>query len=129
MPYLCMMRDIENTADIERLMSSFYDELLQIPDMQPVFAGIDMVHHLPRIVQFWAFVLLDEQGYSTNVFDKHLPLPIQSPQFDTWLAVFTSTVDRLFSGEKADLAKQRATVLAYTFKNKWEHLKGKGEKG
>lgn len=79
---------------------------------------------MPHIVHFWSFVLLDEEGYKTNVFDKHLNLPIKPHQFDTWLSVFNGTVDELFSGETADMAKQRATSLAYTFKSKWQKLKG-----
>lgn len=118
------MKDIENKADIEQLMNAFYGQLLLLEDMKEVFSGIDFQHHLPQIVHFWSFVLLDEPGYKTNVFEKHLHLPIKSPQFDTWLNIFTNTVDLLFRGEKADLAKQRATVLAFTFKSKWEKLKG-----
>ncbi len=118
------MNDISSKADIELLVNSFYSELLKLEDMQVVFAGIDFPKHVPHIVHFWSFVLLDEEGYKTNVFDKHLHLPIKAHQFDTWLRIFTATVDRLFFGEKADMAKQRATVLAYTFKSKWEKLKG-----
>lgn len=118
------MPDIATKHDIEHLMRSFYDRLLQLEDMQRVFQGIDLEHHLPNIVHFWSFVLLDEDGYTTNVFEKHRPLPIHAQQFDTWLAIFTSTIDSLFEGEKASLAKQRAAVLAHTFKTKWEHLGG-----
>ena len=117
------MKDITTEADITLLMRRFYDRLLQLPDMQIVFKGIDMEAHLPHIVHFWSFVLLDAEGYKTNVFEKHLPLPIKTHQFDTWLQVFTDNVDRHFKGEKAELAKQRATALAFTFKSKWEHLK------
>jgi hypothetical protein len=39
-----------------------------------------------------------------------------------WLDVFTKTVNDLFVGEKAALAVQRASVLAFTFKSKWQHL-------
>jgi hemoglobin len=116
------MRDIETREDIERLIRSFYDTLLQIEDMKPVFAGINFPEHVPQIVHFWSFVLLDEEGYKTNVFEKHRPLPIQLHQFDTWLKTFTATVDQLFAGEKAELAKQRAAVLTHTFKSKWENL-------
>ncbi len=91
--------------------------------MQPAFAGLDFQHHVPNIVAFWSLVLLDEEGYKTNVFDKHLHLPIQPHHFDIWRDTFVATVNRLFKGEKADLAIQRATVLSYTFKSKWEHLK------
>jgi hemoglobin len=74
-------------------------------------------------VHFWSFVLLDEEGYKTNVFEKHMHLPIELPMFDIWLSTWKGTVDSLFSGEKAELAKQRAEVLTFTFRSKWEHLK------
>lgn len=91
--------------------------------MQPAFHGLNFEEHIPRIVAFWAMVLLDEEGYKTNVFDKHLHLPITLALFDIWLDTFIKTVDRFYQGEKADLAKQRATVLSYTFKSKWAHLR------
>jgi hemoglobin len=119
------MRDIETKADIELLLRTFYDKLLQSEGMKRVFSTVDFEAHFPRIVHFWSFVLLDEPGYRTNVFEKHMPLPIEPPQFDEWLQTFTWAVDSLFKGEKADLAKQRATVLTFTFKSKWEALKGK----
>jgi len=118
------MKDIASKADIELLIHTFYSKLLQNEGMQKVFEGLNFEAHIPQIVHFWSFVLLDEPGYRTNVFDKHLRLPIQLPQFDQWLATFTSTVDELFVGEKAEMAKQRATVLSFTFKSKWEKLKG-----
>lgn len=118
------MHDITKKADIELLITTFYRNLLAIDEMKPVFEGLDFAAHTPKIVAFWAFVLLDEEGYKTNVFDKHMHLPIVPAMFDTWLETFTNTVDSLFAGEKAELAKQRATVLSFTFKSKWEKIKG-----
>ena len=118
------MHDITSKEDIEILIKKFYDRLLSINEMRPPFEGLDFEKHIPHIVHFWSFVLLDEEGYKTNVFDKHLNLPIKPHMFDIWLNVWLETVDSLFSGEKADLAKQRATVLAFTFKSKWEKIKG-----
>lgn len=120
------MNDITSRQDIQLLVETFYSKLLKMEGMKEVFEGIDFGSHVPHIVHFWGFVLLDEEGYKTNVFEKHLKLPIQSHQFDTWLQVFNGTVDELFEGPTANLAKQRATSLAFTFKNKWEQLKGKG---
>ena len=117
------MQDIQTRNDVEVLISKFYDKLLQHDEMKLVFEGIDLPHHLPRIVHFWSFVLLDEEGYTTNVFDKHMNLPIKPHQFDIWLKDFCAAVDELYMGEKADMAKQRATVLSFTFKSKWEKLK------
>ena len=76
------MNDIASRSDIERLMNQFYAKLLKIDGMAAVFESIHFEEHLPKIIHFWSFVLLDEPGYKTNVFDKHLQLPIQSPQFD-----------------------------------------------
>lgn len=117
------MKDIGSREDIQLLVERFYKDLLLIEDIKPVFQHIDFPKHIPHIIYFWAFVLLDEEGYKTNVFDKHRALAIQPHMFDKWLQVWISTVDRLFAGEKAELAKQRATVLAFTFKSKWEQLK------
>lgn len=117
------MGDINTREDIEVLINAFYNKLLQVDEIKPVFDGINFQLHMPHIVAFWAFVLLDEEGYKTNVFDKHLNLPIKSHMFDVWLEIFTNTISELFIGEKAEMAKQRATSLSYTFKSKWIALK------
>lgn len=117
------MHDISSRKDIEQLITQFYSDLLKIETIRPVFQHIDFPKHIPHIVHFWAFVLLDEEGYTTNVFEKHLNLPIETAMFDQWLAIWIETVDRLFKGERAELAKQRATTLAFTFKSKWSALK------
>jgi len=116
------MKDITSRTDIELLITTFYSELLKSDDIKSVFANIDFPAHVPHIVHFWSFVLLDEEGYKTNVFEKHTGLPIKPYMFDKWLEVWINTIDGLFMGEKADLAKQRATVLAFTFKSKWESM-------
>ncbi len=117
------MQDIQSKLDIEFLIRQFYLKLLEIDGMKEVFKDINFENHLPQIVSFWAFVLFDESGYKTNVFEKHLHLPIQTYQFDVWLTCFLETTNNLFIGEKAELAKQRATVLTQTFKSKWQNIK------
>ena len=117
------MKDISSRADIELLINTFYDKLLIIDEMKSPFEGLDFKNHIPNIVSFWSFVLLDEEGYKTNVFDKHTHLPIKLHMFEIWLNTFNNTVDSLFKGEKAEMAKQRATTLTFTFKSKWEKMK------
>jgi hemoglobin len=119
------MADISSRKDIEVLINTFYTNLLTIDEMKPAFEGLDFEKHTPNIVSFWSFVLLDEEGYKTNVFDKNVHLAIQLHHFDIWLNTFTATIDDLFKGEVADLAKQRATVLTFTFKSKWAQIKSK----
>ena len=116
------MKELLNRNDIELLITEFYTNLLQIEEMKPVFEGLNLTEHVPKIVNFWAFVLLDEEGYRTNVFDKHIRLPIKPHMFDTWFDTWKKTVRKSFFGEKAELAIQRAEVLSHTFKAKWEKM-------
>lgn len=111
-------KDIANKADIELMMKAFYESLLTNEEIRPVFAATNFEVHMPHIVAFWCFVLLDEEGYKTNVFDKHINLPIKEHHFEIWLHHFETTVNNLFEGEKAELAKLRAQTIAYTFKEK-----------
>lgn len=117
-----MKHDIQNSADVERLVRTFYDDLLQNKDISPVFEGIDFEKHVPHIVAFWEFVLLDKEGYTTNVFDKHVNLPIKEEHFKIWLDSFERTVHHLFEGEKAEMAIQRAHTIGYSFQTKLKQM-------
>jgi hemoglobin len=110
--------DIQTKGDIEQLMQIFYNTLLNDPLMSPHFAQTDFAHHLPRIVGFWAFVLLDEPMQVGNVFDAHRHLKIDARHFERWISTFCKTVDTLFEGKLADKAKHNAEVIGYTFQSK-----------
>lgn len=110
--------DIANSADVELLVKTFYNTLLQNEEVKPIFAHIDFEKHMPHMVAFWEFVLLDKEGYTTNVFDKHVNLPLKEHHFEIWLTAFESTVNNLFEGEKAKMAIFRAQTIAYSFKTK-----------
>jgi hemoglobin len=45
-------------------------------------------------------------------------MPLEKIHFDQWLSLFNETVDALFSGEKATMAKQRAAVIGWTINSK-----------
>ena len=117
-----MKSDIKNHADIELMMRTFYGSLLTNEEIAPVFSNTDFEAHMPHMIAFWSFVLLDEEGYKTNVFDKHVHLPIKEHHFEIWIEHFERTVKTLFKGEKADLALSRAQTIAYTFKKKLESM-------
>ena len=112
------MKDIETEEDISRWMHAFYEKLLVDEVTAPKFKDLDLPAHMPRLVQFWAFVLLDKSGYSTNVFEKHIHLHLEKAHFDVWLKYFRATTDEMFKGERAETAKQRVTLLATTFMHK-----------
>ena len=112
------MNDISNYEDIEKLVELFYDKLLAEPITSPKFEHLNIKEHLPKIVDFWAFILIDKPGYTGNVFDKHLHLNLETKHFDKWIEFWISTVNELYSGPKAELACQRAQLLSYTFQPK-----------
>lgn len=112
------MKKIENRSDIEQLITLFYSKLVADEDLAPFFIGIDLDKHLPQMIHFWCFALLDEPGYTTNVVEKHLHMPLKPKHFDIWLKHFNQTVDALFIGEKAAAAKQRAKIIGITIQSK-----------
>ena len=112
------MRDISTEEDIERWMQSFYNRLLADPVTAPKFKDLDLEAHMPRLTAFWAFVLLEKEGYTTNVFEKHIHLNLEKIHFETWLRHFSETTTAMFSGPRADMALQRVKLLASTFLHK-----------
>jgi len=112
------MKDISTYSDVEKLVSTFYDKLLNDPITSVKFQHLEIVHHLPKIVDFWAFILIDKPGYTGNVFDKHLHLNLEPQHFEIWVKYWIDTVHQLYEGPKAELAIQRAQILSYTFQSK-----------
>jgi hemoglobin len=108
------MKAITDRTDIQLLVDAFYAKVLKDELLAPFFTHLDFARHLPKMVHFWSFVLLDEPGYTTNVTEKHLHRTLNQELFDRWVQLFGDTVDELYEGEKADLAKQRAAVLGWT---------------
>lgn len=112
------MTDILSEADIDRWMRAFYSKLLKDPVTAPKFEHLDLEAHMPRLTAFWSFVLLEKDGYKTNVFEKHIHLNLEKPHFDTWLRYFFETTNELFEGPNAETAKKRVKLLATTFMHK-----------
>lgn len=112
------MGDISSRHDIETLVDLFYTAVLEDEVLRPFFAPIDFDHHKPRMVHFWSFVLLDEPGYTTNIFDKHAHMPLTAEAMQHWLSLFESTVRAHFSGPNADQAILRAKTIGWTFSEK-----------
>lgn len=124
-----MKKDIETREDIHNLVLSFYNKLLADPSISYLFtdvAKIDLSHHFPVLVNFWDMVLFQSDTYRKNAIQPHIILhrqsPLQKHHFDTWLRYFKATVDELFEGERAFLAKERATSIATVMQIKMAQL-------
>jgi hemoglobin len=113
------MTDITNRTDLEFLLATFYNRLLQDPRISYIFthvAKIDLASHLPHIVDFWQQSLFNVGSYRTNVLQVHLDIndkeKLTSEHFEIWLNHFNNTVDELFQGDNAEKAKTRALSIA-----------------
>jgi hemoglobin len=132
-------RDIEDRADCERLVRAFYGRAMDDPMIGFFFvdvARLDLEAHVPVIASFWDTILLGGQTYSGGAFAPHISIhrqaPIKSGHFERWLTLWSATVDELFAGPRAELAKAHAQRVARAFHRRLEGLPfetGPGEAG
>ncbi|MFN3665695.1 MAG: group III truncated hemoglobin [Sediminibacterium sp.] len=120
--------DIQSRADIETLMRAFYQKAIPDAVIGHYFTSVmqmDLEKHLPVIIDFWETVLFGVARYKANAIAAHKHLHEKSPftdaHFNQWVTLFQATVDELFSGDKAELAKQRAYSIATVMKIKTIH--------
>lgn len=114
--------DISTRDDCERLVRAFYGQALSDPIIGYLFtdiAKLDLEAHVPKITAFWETVLLGAQSYRGGAFAPHAVLHMKSPlqrgHFERWLWLWHTTVDELFAGERAELAKNHANRVAVAF--------------
>jgi hemoglobin len=113
-----MMKDIETYEDCILLIRKFYDKLLVDKDISHFFVDLDLVEHIPKVADFWAFILIDQPGYSNNMMSAHASLKLKENDFARWLELFHQTINEFFVGEKANLAIERSKLIAWTMKTK-----------
>jgi hemoglobin len=114
--------DIHDRADCERLVRAFYGRALTDPVIGFIFvdvARLDLEAHVPRITSFWETILLGAQTYGGGAFRPHAVLNtkvrLRAGHFERWLWLWRTTVDELFAGERAELAKSHAERVARAF--------------
>lgn len=121
--------DIETRADCEQLVRAFYGRALTDPIIGWIFtdvAKLDLEEHVPQIASFWETILLGVKSYSGAPFAPHAVLHekigLQAGHFGRWLALWSETVDELFAGERAELAKAHALRVAQAFHQRLQGL-------
>jgi len=114
-----MKTDIKNRSDIEKLINTFYAKVKVDKTIGYFFIDVIPVNwetHLPKMYDFWENVIFNTGLYEGNPIQQHQHLhqksELSKAHFDHWMMLFTSTVDELFVGEKAELTKQRANSIA-----------------
>jgi hemoglobin len=114
--------DVDSRQDCELLVREFYTRALADPVIGFLFtdvAHLDLEAHLPRIASFWETILLGAQTYAGGAFAPHAALnakvKLRKGHFERWLWLWEQTVDELFTGERAELAKSHARRVAAAF--------------
>jgi len=112
-------KDIQNRKDIELLVDTFYDKVLSDDIIGYIFndvAKLNRAEHMPKMYDFWETTLFQHVVYKGDPMHVHIVLnqkeALKKHHFDRWLNLFNETVDGLFNGEKAHLAKTRALSIA-----------------
>jgi hemoglobin len=115
-------RDIKTRADCERLVRAFYAKAFADPIIGFIFvdvAKLDLEAHVPQITSFWETILLGTQSYRGGAFRPHAELHakvgLRRGHFERWLQLWFGTVDELFAGDRANLAKVHALRVGHAF--------------
>jgi hemoglobin len=125
-----MKKEIETFEDVQLLVRSFYNKVLNDEMLCPFFAYVKKHHwnkHLEVLDSFWNSILFYSGDYYGNPLEKHATLhyfsKLEKKNFERWLKLFNQTIDELFYGDKAELAKQRANSIATIMQIKILHVK------
>ncbi len=111
-----MIKEIEAREDVSLLVRTFYSKVRKNDLLGPIFNGIitDWETHLELLTDFWETNLFFARKYYGNPLHAHVNVDdkvdntINELHFGTWINLWLETVDELFEGEKANIAKNRA---------------------
>ncbi|MGB0975228.1 MAG: group III truncated hemoglobin [Flavobacteriaceae bacterium] len=114
------MNDIRNREDVALLVNTFYTKVRANDELGPIFnsAISDWDSHLIHLTNFWESQLFRKNVFSGNPLKKHVEVDqannnsLTNDLFGLWLQFWLGTIDELFEGELADLAKHRARNIA-----------------
>ena len=118
-------KDIGNRRDIEQLVNIFYEKIAADRLLGYIFNDVAKVHwekHLPVMYDFWENIILFTGSYEGNPMNLHRHLhhitPLDESHFHRWNELFVTTVNDLFEGKNAALAKQKAISISNIIKEK-----------
>src|SRR3954470_7851447 len=117
-----MKPDKATREDLELLLTEFYRVAIPDPEIAHHFVGMDLLAHMPVIVDFWEKVLFSRPVYFGDPMMVHQRLhqnsPLMAEHFTRWVEIFCSTVDSLFDGDMAERAKQVAGTIAHSLEQR-----------
>ena len=121
-------KDLSGREDIVAFLWTFYRNAFQDPLIGRFFTEVvplDLDTHIPQIADFWEAIVFNTQGYRKNVMEVHRHIhhlsEIKKEHLDRWVSIFSSTLDKSFSGSRTELMKQRARSIATMMDIKLNH--------
>jgi hemoglobin len=113
-------RSLSSQEDVSLLIDSFYEKVLKHPELSYYFS--EAIHNWPfhkdRFMKYWSKQILFEETYEGTPLHQHVAVDqrfdrgFKKEHFDEWTRVWIETVDELFEGPKAELAKESAANMA-----------------
>lgn len=122
--------DIKNRDDIQLLVETFYSKIRKDETLGSIFNNIitDWESHLELLTDFWETQLFLKRKYHGNPVTAHQEVDdkmdhtITSEHFGLWLNLWFATIDELFEGETAWIAKNRAQKMStMLFMHMYQH--------
>jgi hemoglobin len=111
-------KDIKTRDDVSLLVSTFYSKVRNNNTLKPFFSTIeDWDKHLDNLTTFWESSLFFKTKYYGNPLEAHIKVDqvnkntITQEHFGLWMNLWFETIDELFEGEYADMAKNRARKM------------------
>ena len=116
--------EIENREDLSRLVRTFYLHVRKDALIGPIFNEVigseeNWEIHLEKLTDFWETNLFTRPAYKGNpmrahkTVDDHSDSQLSEAHFERWLELWESTINQLFSGEKAERAIKNAHNIAH----------------
>lgn len=125
-----MKKEIESRQEVELLIRSFYARVREEEVLGPIFNGRihDWEAHFERLIDFWETNLFFVRKYKGDPLKVHLEVDeatgqaITPEHFGRWLNLWVNTIDEHFTGETAQIAKNRARNMgSFLFLKIFEH--------
>ncbi|MCM4158307.1 group III truncated hemoglobin [Antarcticibacterium flavum] len=116
-----MKEDIQNRGDVFALVSAFYTKVRANKEIGAFFNETihDWPEHLEKLTDFWESNLFMVSKFKGNpmrahkMVDRTFDHTIEQKHFGEWLNMWYQTIDEMFEGERANIAKNRARNMAH----------------
>ena len=112
-------KKIETREDVSLLVRTFYSKIRKDAFLGPIFNSVitDWETHLELLTDFWETNLFFKRKYFGNPLHAHIEVDkkmdnsINEHHFGAWINLWFETVNELFEGEVAEIAKNRARSM------------------